>query len=440
MRWRLATVVLAVSLPSVAQASFVVSPEPPDDGWEGLRVGDLRLRPGFLAGFTVDSNHERTAILPEPTVGFRLQPSLQAIVEVDHLLFEGSAWYRLDVAGRTDPPDAPPRVRVWDRFGARVAWTVEDDVGRLEASARAFHGPRSDDARDHVCAPPGSIGRRTRAGIDREFTDHRVLGGCAPLAVELGREGPVRGRWRLGWRGTRWSHLEIPEIGMVRHDLAMGAGFAIAPVSAVELGGEIVAGPTIHRVLWDGPAGPVSLWVDWQVQGAFVARLRPLATLEVRAHVGYSVAARLPDWPVTDGPAGIVAGLSAAGRPAPGQRVRFAFLRDSTPEDVETSARFEWRGTIHDRVEPHVEVDVAVLQWRSFSELVRVLPRIHVATGADFVLHQGVALVVDWSFTMVSDAVPDRGEYIDNRLLVGVRLGAAPRELTPRRPPWRGPR
>lgn len=426
----LAIVVLCVSTPALAG----------DEA--GLPVGDLVFKPGIRVGIVYDSNVEKTALTPEGDIGLEARPFLGVVYPGENFRWELDVHYRL-FSYFNIGADNHDAYQVFDQFGFGTSFDVNrrGKVG-FQFSPRVYNRPFRQgpaDGSDQVGTqspvadqPEHEIGvvvplalrfRPSKAfdiGPVAEYEFRRVYRSFTPFMPSppaLAQQHEVYGGLSVDWRFFPRSHMLIDAHGggvFFDDDVCDGSsGLTCPDATKLQDGG-------FFRVR-GGVKGDITRKVSLMVLGGYGSAFFPDAeALNLTAENG------------------ILASIELGLRPITTQRFGIGFDRDFQFRHfstwvVDNDAYFKYKGLFFGRLGGQVDFTYT---FRQFGNATPSL-----AADSDNIKdfeHQfsaGVLLelmILEWlhvdasyNFSMVNFADDDRdqGEYISNRVLVGVTFG-----------------
>jgi hypothetical protein len=382
---------------------------------EGLPLGDLVIKPSIGIHLLYDSNVNRTQLDVEGDLGVRVKPALGVVYPGNNFRWELNASYLFFTYFNLGDNDHSNLRRVTNfdlstTFDINRQGKVGFFLAPLFSNRPVLRGVES-------------------AGEDEELTV------AIPIELRLRPSKAFNVDVHFGWQWWRTyfgggaAFNPSPLVTGNHHTINGGAGVAwrFFPRSTLILDLDVA------RSIWaenptDFSAEQNSSWT-WSFLGGLKGDITRGGVLSFMAQIGYTnryfdggdaasnlVAAE-----------GLIGRVELAIRPVPTHRVSFGFDRSLgnqyySSRIVNTQAYVKYKGLLFDRLALNAD----------FSWLFRVLGVVDprktehqwsAGIGVDVLITQWMHATVDYRFSMVNPAVPDIGEYIDNRVMVGVVFG-----------------
>jgi len=412
LRLRAASLGAALGLVLFATAPSALAAE------DGLPLGDLVIKPSVGVHLIYDSNVDRVQQDPVGDLGVQVNPALGVVYPGNNFRWELDASYLFFSyfnLGGNDNSDLRrlTNFRLGTSFDANRQGKVGFYFGPYFANRPVLRGVDATGADEEltVATPLKVKFRPSKAfNIDVNFGWQwwrTYFGGSAafnPNPLVTGNHHTVNGGMNLAWRFFPRSTLIL--------DLDVARSIWVENGSAFS-------------------AEQISSWT-WAFFGGLKGDITRGGVLSFLAQIGYSN--RYFDADEGGGPAtnltaaeGILGRVELAIRPVLTHRIAFGFDRGLgnqyySSRIINTQAYVKYKGLLFDRLA--ITAD--------FSWLFRVLGVLEprktehqwsAGAGVDILITQWLHATVDYRFSMVNPSVPDTGEYIDNRVMLGVVLG-----------------
>jgi len=390
----------------------------------GVAIGSLVAKPSVSVDGIYDSNVFRTQLGPEGDFGLEIKPTFAFVYPGDNFRWEFEAWYRFfsyfNLGGTNHNI-----LRSLTDFGVSTSF----DTGRKSKVgfffAPAFSNQRSSrggetgiaDGTDlayqsSIATPLGVRFRPTKAfliDLDGSWAWTRAYFPNAVFDIDplvLGNSHDVNARFKLDWRFFPRSHFLLEANG-----------------------GHVFQGEINDSTVQHAPALPADYFRVWAGLKGDVTSKLSLMGLVGYGNVYYGEQNKVENLTGLDG---ILARAEIAIRPVATQRLAFGFKRDFyfryyANRITDTQAYVKYKGLIGGRL--------AILS--DFTYIYRDLradesdPRANTRTEHQFGAGVGVEVMAqEWfhitaryRFSAVNPSSTNEGEYIDNRVHLGIILG-----------------
>jgi hypothetical protein len=413
------------------------------DGAEGLSAGSLLIRPGIAVGLVYDSNVFRSQLSPEADFGIQIQPNIHLTYPGANFHWTFDAYYRFFTYFNAPRPGVVNHdgLRVDDEF--KVATRLNVNRNRQKPVGVQF-----EPALFHRESPGGGAigdkGIETRAPhfVPSQSSPGRQWGARAPVSL-LFRPHPafqihLDGHWN--WARTELLNdypRYLTDI-IDNHNVVGGGGGVSWRFFGHKEATQLRFSAQVRRVLWGASNYSVTqvnttlgkLWLGVEAgvapQFSFEAFLGYGNVLLDPGEPGeYDALALFGDGEVK-GIKGLLGRVEFVVMPLKSQRLRFGFKRDVrfryfTHRIIETQTHFNYRGLFFERLQ--VDADFSFTHrdlagWRTrlenqwsggFSVWVFLKRWLRVGGGP--------------RFNNIDPSSTNEGEYIDNRVTVGLRFG-----------------
>jgi len=382
---------------------------------EGLPLGDLVVKPSIGVHLLYDSNVDRVQQNPQGDLGVQVTPALGVVYPGNNFRWELDASYLFFSYFNLGGNDHS-HLRRLTNFNLGTSF----DVNR-QGKVGFFFGPYF-------------ANRPVLRGVDATGADEELTV-ATPLQLRLRPSKAFNIDVNFGWQWWRTyfggSAAFNPNPLVTGNHHTINGGMSVAwrffPRSTMLLDLDVA------RSIWVDNASAfsgeqISSWT-WSFFGGLKGDITRGGVLSFMAQIGYANRYFDGGGPTTNLIAveGLMGRVELAIRPVLTHRIAFGFDRGLgnqyySSRIVNTQAYVKYKGLLFDRLA--ITAD--------FSWLFRVLgiaePRKtehqwSAGAGVDILITQWLHATVDYRFSMVNPAVPDTGEYIDNRVMLGVVLG-----------------
>ena len=406
---------------------FVLSlllPAPASAKESGLPLGNLVAKPSVVVDGVFDSNVFRTQLSPEADFGLEIKPTFALVYPGDNFRWELETWYRFFTYFNLGENNHD-LLRSLTDFGLSTSF----DVGRKD-KVGFFFGPSFSNQRSsrggevgsadgtdlayqsELAVPVGARLRPTKAfliDIDGSWTWTRAYFPTTVFDTDplvLGNSHDVSGAFSLDWRFFPRSHF-----------LLEGSG------------GHVFQGEISDATVQHAPALPADYFRVWAGLKGDVTSKLSLMGLVGYGNIFYGEDNKDENLTGLDG---LLGRAEIALRPVATQRLAFGFKRDFyfryyANRITDTQAYVKYKGLVGGRL--------AILS--DFSYIYRDLradasdARAHTRTEHQFGAGVGVEIMAqEWfhvtaryGFSAVNPSSTNEGEYIDNRVNLGIILG-----------------
>ena len=390
---------------------------------DGIALGEIVFKPSIRAEAVYDSNVRRSQLLPEADFGLQVRPGISLVYPGDNFRWTLDAYYRFfTYFNAGDNPDINHAdLRVFTEFGisTRIDANRQGKVG-LEFAPSLSNRPAfgGDD-------PTG--GSAAGQSADQELS----VG--VPVEVNFRPTSAFQIHVEAGWDWSRPYYLANafdpnPTILGNRHEVGGGAGidWRFFPRSHVMFSGEV------SRVLWgefdSGTVNhteqlPSTEWKLWLGLQSDLSRKFSLRGLIGYGNIDFGEGNEGFD---VSGPQGLLGEVEMSLRPVLTQRLGVGFRRDFqfryyTNRIVETQAYFKYSGLFFERLQ--IAADFSYTYRDLAGWLTRTEHQWSAGVNVDVLLTRWFHVLASYRFSAIDPSSTNEGEYIDNRITLGIVLG-----------------
>ncbi len=390
---------------------------------DGIALGEIVFKPSIRAEAVYDSNVRRAQLLPEADFGLQVRPGISLVYPGDNFRWTLDAYYRFFTyfnAG-DDPDINHADLRVFTEFGISTLIDAnrQGKVG-LQLEPSLNNRPTSGgDGADGASSSGGSA--------DQE------LAVAVPVKVRFRPTSAFQIYAEAGWNWSRPYYLSgafdpNPVILGNRHQIGGGGGidWRFFPRSRVMFSGEV------SRVLWgDYDADtvnhsaqlPATEWKLWLGLQSDLSRKFSLRGLIGYGNVDFGEGNESYD---VSGPGGLLGEVELSVRPVITQRLGVGFRRDFqfryyTNRIVETQAYFKYRGLFFERLQISADFNYTYRDLAGW--LTRTEHQVSAGVNVDVLLARWFHVLAGYRFSAIPSSSTNEGEYIDNRITLGITLG-----------------
>ena len=390
----------------------------------GLPIGNLVAKPSVTIDALYDSNVLRTQLDPQGDFGLEIKPTFELVYPGDNFRWELQAWYRFftyfNLGGNNHDV-----LRTFTDFGVTSSFDVnrKGKVGfrfapafsnqRSGRGVEASTGGDSDFAfQTTVAAPLGVQFRPTKAfliDVDGSWTWTRAYFPDEPLDTDplvLGNSHDVAGKLKVDWRFFPRSHF-----------LFEGSG------------GHVFQGDISTADVRHAPAMPADYFRVWAGLRGDVTR-----KLSLMGSVGYGniFFGEEKQAQNLSGVDGLLGRFELALRPLITQRIAFGFSRDFyfryyASRIMDTQGYVKYRGLIADRLAVLADFSYTYRQLLADETDARSNSRSEnqwsAGAGVEIMAKEWFHVTAKYRFSAVNPSSTNEGEYIDNRVNIGVIFG-----------------
>ena len=419
LRWLLMAtlVVLAVFGPGVHAPVHAAE--------DGIPLGEIVFKPSVKVEAVYDSNVRRSQLSPEADFGLQVRPAIGLVYPGDNFRWTLDAYYRFfTYFNAGDNPEIDHSdLRVFTEFGlaTRIDANRQGKVGLEFAPSLANH--------------PGSSGLdgSSAAGSASGESADQELTVTVPVKVHFRPTSAFQIFVEAGWDWSRPYYLSTafdpnPIILGNSHQISGGGGvdWRFFPRSHVMFSGEV------SRVLWGefdedtvnhSAQLPATEWKLWLGIQSDLSRKLSFKGLVGYGNVDFGEGNESFD---VTGPGGILGQVEFSLRPVLTQRLGIGFIRDFrfqyfTNRIVETQGYFKYRGLFFERLQ--IAADFSYTYRDLAGWLTRTEHQWGAGVNVDVLLARWFHVVAGYRFSAVDPTSTNEGEYIDNRVTVGLRFG-----------------
>jgi len=389
-----------------------------------LALGAVVAKPSISIDGAYDSNVYRTQLDPEGDFGLELKPSLALVYPGEKFRWELDAWYRFFTyfnLGNTNHDV----LRSLTDFGLSTSFDINPKGKFGFAFAPSFSNQRSGRGGDGgtsdggdlsyqtvVTTPIGFRLRPTKAFLidldggwqwTRAYFPAEVFD---PNPLVLGNSHDVVGRLKLDWRFFPRSHFLLEADG-----------------------GHVFQGEINSSTVRHAPALPADYFRVWVgLKGDVTSKLSLMGL------VGYGNAYFGEENQAENltGLGGLLGRAEIAIRPTMTQRIAFGFKRDFyfryyANHITDTQAYVKYKGLIAGRLALLADFSYIYRDLRADESDARASTRTEhqfgAGAGVEVMAKEWFHVTARYRFSAVNPSSTNEGEYIDNRVTVGIILG-----------------
>ncbi|MBJ95515.1 MAG: hypothetical protein CMP23_13715 [Rickettsiales bacterium] len=388
----------------------------------GIPVGEIVFKPSLRAEAVYDSNVRRAQLSPEADFGLTVRPAIGLVYPGDNFRWTLDAYYRFFTyfnAGNNPDIDHSD-LRVFTEFGVatRIQANRQGKVG-LDFSPSLSNNPSAS----------GFAGSVSYVGDSRE----QRLSVGVPVKVHFRPTSAFQLFVQGGWDWARpYFPAEAfdpnPTILGNRHKIGGGGGldWKFFPRSHVLFSGEV------GRVLWgdfdEGTVNhssqlPATEWKLWLGLQGDISRKLAFRGVFGYGNIDFGEGNDSFDVGSADG---ILGQIELSMRPTTTQRLAVGFKRDFnyryfTNRLLETQGYFKYQGLFSDRLQ--VAADFSYIYRDMAGWLTRTEHQWSAGVEVDVLLARWFRVVAGYRFSAIDPSSTNEGEYIDNRINLGITLG-----------------
>jgi hypothetical protein len=390
----------------------------------GLAIGSLVAKPSVVVDGIYDSNVFRTQLQPEGDFGLEIKPTFAIVYPGDNFRWELEAWYRFFTYFNLGENNHDILRSLTD-FGLSTSF----DVGR-KAKVGFFFGPSFSNQRSSrggetgdadgtdlayqssMVVPVGVRLRPTKAfliDVDGGWAWTRAYFPTAPFDSDplvLGNSHDVSGRFKLDWRFFPRSHLLVEAAG-----------------------GHVFQGEINDATVQHAPALPADYFRVWAGLKGDVTSKLSLMGLVGYGNIYYGEENQVENLTGIDG---LLGRAEIALRPVATQRIAFGFKRDFyfryyANRITDTQAYVKYKGLIGGRLAILSDFTYIYRDLRADESDSRANTReehqFGVGVGVEIMAQEWFHIAARYRFSAVNPSSTNEGEYIDNRVHLGIILG-----------------
>jgi len=394
---------------------------------DGVALGEIVFKPSVRIEMVYDSNVRRATLSPEADFGLQLRPGIAFVYPGDNFRWTLDAYYRFFSyfnAGDTPGIDHAD-LRVFTEFGLGT----QLDVNR-EGKIGLQFGPSLHNRPASSAVSGNDVSAAARAAGD---SGDQELGVSVPVKVLFRPTNAFLIHVKGGWDWSRPYYPVVtfdpnPIILGNRHQVGGGAGidWRFFPRSHVLFNGEV------SRVLWGSfsdsavnhsaqlPSTEWKLWLG--LQGDITRKLSFMGMVGY-GNVDFGEGNEAFD---VNKVRGLLGQVEFSLRPALTQRLGIGFRRDFryryfTNRIIETQGYFKYRGLFFERLQ--IAADFSYTYRDMAGWLTRTEHQWGAGVNVDVLLARWFHVLAGYQFSAVNPTSTNEGQFIDNRITLGVMLG-----------------
>jgi len=397
---------------------------------DGLPLGEIIFKPGVRVEAVYDSNVRRAQLAPEADFGLQVRPSISFVYPGDNFRWVLDAYYRFFTYfnASDDPTINHTDLRVFTEFGlgTRIDVNRQGKVG-LDFAPSLHNRPASSGVSDNDSE---TAGRAAGDSGDQE------LGVSVPVKVLFRPTKAFQVHVQAGWD---WARPYFPQKAFDpdpiilgnRHELGGGGGvdWRFFPRSHVLFNGEV------SRIIWgefDSDTVnhtaqlPSTQWKLWLGLQGDITRKLSFMGLVGYGNVDFGEEGEEGSEFDVTGVSGLLGQVEFSIKPALTQRLGVGFRRDFrfryfTNRIIETQAYFKYRGLFFERLQ--VAADFSYTYRDLAGWVTRTEHQWGAGVNVDVLLARWFHVLAGYRFSAVDPSSTNEGEFIDNRITLGVSVG-----------------